>query len=463
MGTELTKDMLNSLIEIGSSLSISLLMALAILIIGRQLVKLILRLITVALEKSNVEDTVRIFVTNLLNTLLMILVFIAAINQLGIETTSIIAVLGAAGLAIGLALQGSLANFAAGILIVIYRPYKVADYIEAGNYAGTVKDIQIFSTVLKTPDNKIVVVPNGSIMNGSIVNYSDQDTRRIDLIVSCGYEDDIDKVFQNASKVVAVHSEDEAILNVNKKLIKKGDVHTHPVWRSVECAMSSTRRIVRIAEKYKKKAHILHVTTKEEIDFLSQHKGNITFEITPQHLTLYSPDCYDKLGTYAQMNPPLRDKSHYDRLWYGVKNNFNDTIGSDHAPHLKVNKEKEYPNSPSGMPGVQTLMPVMLNHVNDGKLSLNQLINLVCENPVKIFGIKNKGFIKEGYDADFTIVDMNKTIEIKNANIESKCGWSPFDGYKFKGSPIATIINGKIKMKDGKIIGEPDGKPMKFK
>ena len=194
METGLTKDMMNSLIEIGSSIGISLLMALAILIVGRQLVKLILRLITVALEKSKVEDTVRIFVTNLLNTLLMILVFIAAINQLGIETTSIIAVLGAAGLAIGLALQGSLSNFAAGILIVIYRPYKVGDYIEAGNHAGTVKDIQIFSTVLKTPDNKIVVVPNGSIMNGSIVNYSDQDTRRVDLIISCSYEDDIDKV-----------------------------------------------------------------------------------------------------------------------------------------------------------------------------------------------------------------------------------------------------------------------------
>ena len=194
METELTKDMMSSLIEIGSSIGISILMALAILIVGRQLVKLILRLITVALEKSKVEDTVRIFVTNLLNTLLMILVFIAAINQLGIETTSIIAVLGAAGLAIGLALQGSLSNFAAGILIVIYRPYKVGDYIEAGNHAGTVKDIQIFSTVLKTPDNKIVVVPNGSIMNGSIVNYSDQDTRRVDLIISCSYEDDIDKV-----------------------------------------------------------------------------------------------------------------------------------------------------------------------------------------------------------------------------------------------------------------------------
>ena len=275
-------------------------------------------------------------------------------------------------------------------------------------------------------------------------------------------EGDIDKVFLNASKVVAVHSEDEAILKVNKKLIKEGDVRSHPTWRSVECAIASTRRIVRIAEKHNKKAHVLHITTKEEIDFLSQHKGNVTFEITPQHLTLYAPDCYNNLGTYAQMNPPLRDKSHYDRLWYAVKNNLNDTIGSDHAPHLKENKEKKYPNSPSGMPGVQTLMPVMLNHINNGKLSLNQLMSFVCENPVKIFGIKNKGYIKEGFDADFTIVDMNKIIEIKNQNIESKCGWSPFDGYKFKGKPIFTIINGIVKMENGKIIGEPDGNPLRF-
>ena len=270
------------------------------------------------------------------------------------------------------------------------------------------------------------------------------------------------KLFAGSSTGNLLVAEDEAILNINKKLIKKGDVNSHPVWRSVECAISSTRRIVRIAERYKKKAHILHITTKEEIDFLSQHKGNITFEITPQHLTIYAPDCYDKLGTYAQMNPPLRDKSHYDRLWYAVKNNFNDTIGSDHAPHLKINKEKEYPNSPSGMPGVQTLMPVMLNHVNDGKLPLNQLMKLVCENPIKIFGIKNKGFIKEGFDADFTIVDMNKTIEIKNEKIESKCGWSPFNGFKFKGTPTSTIIAGKIKMQDGKILGDPSGTPLEF-
>jgi len=277
------------------------------------------------------------------------------------------------------------------------------------------------------------------------------------------HEDDIEKVFKNSSKIVSVHSEDEEILNLRKKLIIKDDVKTHPLWRNEDCAISSTRRIVKIAERHKKKAHILHVTTKEEVDFLSQHKGNVTFEITPQHLTMSSPGCYDKLGTYAQMNPPIRDKSHQDRLWYGVRNNILDIIGSDHAPHLKKNKDKIYPESPSGMPGVQTLVPVMLNHVNDGKLTLQQFINFVCENPVKIFGIKNKGYIKVGYDADFTIIDLDKEIEIKNKNIESKCKWSPFNGQIFKGTPVSTIINGEIKMKDGKILGNPSGKPMLFK
>ncbi len=276
-------------------------------------------------------------------------------------------------------------------------------------------------------------------------------------------EEDIVKVFESTSKIVSVHSEDEDILNQRKKLREKGNVLSHPIWRNEESAMSSTRRIVKIAKRLNKKAHILHVSTKEEVDFLSQHKGNITFEITPQHLTIFSPDCYEKLGTYAQMNPPIRDKSHYDRLWYAIRNNYNDTIGSDHAPHLKENKDKEYPDSPSGMPGVQTLLPVMLNHINENRLKLNQLIKFLCENPVRIFGIKNKGFIRKDYDADFTVVDLKKTIEIKNQNIQSKCGWSPFDGYKFKGTPVATIINGEIKMINGKIIGDPKGKPIEFK
>ena len=216
MEFNLNGNLWNQLSELMSSFGISLFIALFILLIGRQIVKILIKVISSALERSNTEDTVRIFVTNLLNTLLMIVVFIAAINQLGIQTTSIIAVLGAAGLAIGLALQGSLSNFAAGILIVIYRPYKVGDYIQADNHLGTVDDIQIFSTVLKTPDNKLVIVPNSSIMNGSIVNFSNQDKRRVDIIASCSYEDDIDKV---KSVLADILSKDDRILSEPKPRI----------------------------------------------------------------------------------------------------------------------------------------------------------------------------------------------------------------------------------------------------
>ena len=275
-------------------------------------------------------------------------------------------------------------------------------------------------------------------------------------------EADIEKVISNSDRIVSIHSEDEEVLNLRKKFIRKGDVHSHPDWRNSECAMSSTRRVVKIAERYNKKIHILHVSTKEEVDFLAMHKKNVTFETTPQHLTLYAPECYEKLGTYAQMNPPLRTKDHYDRLWVAIKNNLVDVLGSDHAPHLKENKLKEYPNSPSGMPGVQTIFPVMIDHVNNGKLSLEKLIALMCENPCKIFGIKNKGFIKEGYDADLTIVDMNKQQIIKDEMIASKCGWTPFNNYKVKGFPVGTIVNGNLVMSDGKIISKAQGKPLEF-
>ena len=275
-------------------------------------------------------------------------------------------------------------------------------------------------------------------------------------------EADIEKVISSSDRVVSIHSEDEDIIKLRKKFIRKGDVHSHHEWRNVECAMSSTRRVVKIAERYNKKIHVLHVTTKDEVDFLAMHKKNVTFETTPQHLTLYAPDCYDKLGTYAQMNPPLRGKEHYDRLWTAIKNNIVDVLGSDHAPHLKVNKDKEYPDSPSGMPGVQTIFPVMIDHVNNGKLTLNQLINLMCENPCRIFGIKNKGFLKEGFDADLTIVDMKKEVIIKDEMIASKCGWTPFNNYKVKGFPVGTIVNGILVMSDGKILVESKGKPLSF-
>ena len=280
------------------------------------------------------------------------------------------------------------------------------------------------------------------------------------LLVS--QEKDIEKVISNSSKIISVHSEDENILLSRKKFIKEGDVSSHPVWRNEECALESTKRVVRLAQKYKKKIHILHVTTKQEIDFFSEKREGVTFEITPQHLTLFAPDCYENLKTFSQMNPPLRSKDHHDRLWDAVKESLVSTIGSDHAPHTKEEKNRKYPLSPSGMPGVQTLLPVMLDHVNKGKLKIEKLIKLVCENPCDLFGIKNKGYIKENYDADLTIVDMNKEVVIKDDWIESKCGWTPFNNYKVKGFPIATIVNGEIVMENGKIISPAKGKPLNF-
>jgi len=275
-------------------------------------------------------------------------------------------------------------------------------------------------------------------------------------------ESDIEKVISSSDKIVSIHSEDEEILNLRKKFIKDGDVKSHPDWRNSECAMSSTRRVVKIAERYNKQIHVLHITTKEEVEFLAMHKKNVTFEITPQHLTLHAPNCYENLGTYAQMNPPIRSKEHQDKLWIAVKNSIVDVLGSDHAPHLKEDKNKPYPKSPSGMPGVQTILPIMLDHVNKKNLSLNQLIKLVCENPCKIFGIKNKGYIKEGFDADLSIIDLNKERVIKNDWIASKCGWTPFNNYKVKGFPLATIVNGNIVMSEGKVVSKASGEPLNF-
>ena len=331
-------------------------------------------------------------------------------------------------------------------------------------------------------DKKLLAAKNRMHSNyafyfGATPNNTDQLAQLKDVEGCCGVklfagsstgnllvdkEADIEKVISSSDRIVSIHSEDEDIIKLRKKFIKKGDVHSHAEWRNVEVAMSSTRRVVKIAERYNKKIHVLHVTTREEVDFLAMHKKNVTFETTPQHLTMYAPDCYDKLGTYAQMNPPLRTKEHYDRLWVAIKNNIVDVLGSDHAPHLKENKDKEYPNTPSGMPGVQTIFPVMLDHVNNGKLSLQQLINLMCENPCKIFGIKNKGYLKEGYDADLTIADMNKEVVIKNEMIASKCGWTPFNNHKVKGFPVATIVNGHLVMSDGKVLLESKGTPLKF-
>ena len=274
--------------------------------------------------------------------------------------------------------------------------------------------------------------------------------------------DDILAALKAGSRRVAVHSEDEDRLIARKDLAVRGDVQTHPVWRDAEAARASTERVLRLAKQAGRRLHVLHVTTADEIPLLAAAKDFATAETTPQHLTLSAPECYERIGTYAQMNPPIRDEHHRLALWDAVRDGVIDVIGSDHAPHTREEKDKIYPDTPSGMPGVQTLVTILLDHVNKGNLSLERFVDLTASGPQRIFGIAGKGRIACGYDADFTIVDMNLTRTIENKWIASRCGWTPFDGMKTKGWPVATVLRGQFVMRDFALTAEGSGHPMRF-
>ena len=277
-------------------------------------------------------------------------------------------------------------------------------------------------------------------------------------------DEEVASVLSNGNRVVAVHAEDQYIMEENMKTIlgDSHDVSLHCKWRSPESCLSATKRVVMIAKKYNRRVHVLHITTSEEMDFLRKHKDTASVELLANHLTLHAPECYEKLGTLAQQNPPIREKHHQDALWKALNDGTVDILASDHAPHTLEEKAEMYPKSPSGTPGVQTLVPVMLNHVNEGRLTLERLVELWSYGPERIHGLVNKGRIKKGYNADFTIVDLNKENTITNAQQKSKTGWTPFDGMKVKGWPIMTIIRGHIVMREDEML-EPIGKPVLFK
>jgi dihydroorotase len=275
-------------------------------------------------------------------------------------------------------------------------------------------------------------------------------------------EEDILAALKAGKRRVAVHSEDEDRMIARKHLAERGKPETHPVWRDAEAARMSTERVLRLARAAGRRLHVLHVTTGDEIPLLAAAKDVATAETTPQHLTLSAPECYERLGTYAQMNPPIRDESHRQALWEAVRQGVIDVIGSDHAPHTREEKDKVYPDTPSGMPGVQTLATILLDHVNKGNLSLERFIDLTASGPQRIFGIAAKGRIARGYDADFTIVDLGLTRTIENKWIASTCGWTPFDGMKTKGWPVATILRGHIVMRDFAATGAAMGQPVRF-
>lgn len=259
----------------------------------------------------------------------------------------------------------------------------------------------------------------------------------------------------------AFHAEDEARLRARAGLQREGDPSSHSEWRDSEAALAGTERLLRLASAAGKRVHVLHVSTAAEMDLLARHKDVASVEVTPQHLTLAAPEAYEALGTRAQMNPPLRDRHHQDRLWWGVSQGVVDVIGSDHAPHTLEEKGGSYPRTPSGMPGVQTLVPVMLDHVNAGRLTLARFVDLTSAGPQRIFGIAGKGRIAVGYDADLTVVDLKAERVIDNNWIGSKCGWTPFHGRKVKGWPAGTVVRGRLAMWEGE-LGEPRAEPVRF-
>ena len=268
-------------------------------------------------------------------------------------------------------------------------------------------------------------------------------------------DEEIDAIVANGKRVIAVHAEDESIMNENKVTIlgDSNDVAMHYKWRSEESCLNATKRIVTIAKKYSRKVHILHITTAQEMAFLKANKDIASAEVLANHLTLHAPDCYDMFGTLAQQNPPIREKHHQDALWAAVADGTVDIVASDHAPHTLDEKSGTYPNTPSGTPGVQTLIPIMLNHVHEGRLSYERLVDLMAYGPYRIHKIKNKCLIRKGFNADFTVVDPKTEHIISNAEQASKSGWTPYDGKKVVGFPKMTIIGGKTIMRDGEITG----------
>ncbi len=281
------------------------------------------------------------------------------------------------------------------------------------------------------------------------------------LLVSS--DDDLLQVLKNGKRRVAIHAEDEDRM-IERKSLLANDPHVamHPVWRDETSALRATERIIRLAKQCGRPVHILHVTTAEEMEFLAKQKQVATVEVTPQHLTLAAPECYEKLGTLAQMNPPIRDARHREALWQGIHNGTVTVIGTDHAPHTLEEKNRPYPQSPSGMPGVQTLVPIMLNHVAQKKLKLTKLVELICRNPGRLYGYTNKGEIRVGFDADLTIVDTKKEWTIHHTDMATKSGWTPYDGEKVIGKVTHTVVDGNLVMAEGKPVGQPIGKQILF-
>ncbi|WP_426314178.1 dihydroorotase [Methylobacterium fujisawaense] len=278
-------------------------------------------------------------------------------------------------------------------------------------------------------------------------------------------EDDahLERAMRAGHRRMAFHSEDEDRLQARKPLFSRGQPYrTHMEWRDPECAFLGTRRLMALARKTGRATHILHVSTAEELAYLRDFRDVATVEVLVNHLTQVAPHCYDTLGGFGVMNPPIRDERHRAAAWAAVRDGTVDTIGSDHAPHARAAKERPWPDCPAGLTGVQTLVPIMLDHVAAGRLPLARLVDLMAAGPARVYGLRGKGRIAAGYDADFTLVDLKARRRIEESWIVSPCGWTPFAGTEVTGWPVATLVRGHLVMRDDAVLGTPVGGLARF-
>ena len=282
------------------------------------------------------------------------------------------------------------------------------------------------------------------------------------LLVST--EAEIEPIFAQGKRLIAVHAEDQArIIARRQQFAGITDPAVHSQIQDEQAALNATKLALKLSKQYQRRLHILHLSTGIEAEFLRQDKPSwVTAEVTPQHLLL-NTEAYAKIGTLAQMNPPLRSPENNDVLWKALLDGVIDFIATDHAPHTLEEKAKVYPHSPSGMPGVETSLPLMLTQAMQERCSLAQVVNWMSTAPAKAYGIENKGAIAIGYDADLVLVDLQNYRPVVREELLTKCGWSPFEGWNLTGWPVITIVGGQIVFERGKLHTDVRGQALTFR
>jgi len=285
-----------------------------------------------------------------------------------------------------------------------------------------------------------------------------------DLLVD--KQEHLERIFGNGQRLIAVHAEDETrIQDRTRALLKQGEVadySLHSQIRDPQTALIATERALALSEKYGRRLHILHLSTSEEVERLRRDKPDqVTCEVIPNHLFLNTDD-YAQLGSRVQMNPPIRNPANASGLWSGLHQGIIDIIATDHAPHTLAEKSQPYPNSPAGMPGVETSLPLMLTAMQAGQCTLAQVQQWMCSGPARVYGIKNKGHLAEDFDADLTLVDIETTRPVRDNEVFSRAAWSPYAGRELTGWPSYTIVGGQVVFDNGRIRSGVFGRALEF-